>query len=422
MPSHQRVLDEVAKGDEASEKPVSPATTVIATTQDKLPTDNELPSLVCSMDPVAGVADEEPPEKATERELSALHSTHRKVYRTLLLLVSMVLVWFLSFAQAVLIPLVMSVVLYLLLRPAVRWLNRRRVPETLAAIICLSVVVLTLVLGILPLIGPAQSWLEHLPEHLRNADQKLAVVREHLGQFSQIREKLASLAGSEKGEEPIRVAVQEGELASSTTLVTVTGSTLGMLLIVIVLTFFLLIAGDQLLNHILSLLPTFREKRQTVELILDIQRGISAYLVTITMINAGLGVAIAAALTVMGVPNAAMWGLLTSVFNYVPFVGQGVAGLIISLVALLTFDSVGYALLVPVVFYTIAAIEGNVITPALVGKHLSLNPIIVLVALLFWGWIWGIAGAALAVPILAMMKIGCDRFECTRPVGTLLGG
>ncbi len=140
------------------------------------------------------------------------------------------------------------------------------------------------------------------------------------------------------------------------------------------------------------------------------------------MINVGLGIVVAAALWLMGVPNAGVWGLMTTVFNYVPFVGQGVAGLIVGLVALLSFDSVGYALLVPAVFYTIAAVEGNLITPAMLGKHMSLNPLIVLVALLFWGWIWGIAGAALAIPILAITKISCDRFECTRSIGTLLGG
>jgi predicted PurR-regulated permease PerM len=140
------------------------------------------------------------------------------------------------------------------------------------------------------------------------------------------------------------------------------------------------------------------------------------------MINIGLGVVVSVVLWLMGVPNPGIWGLMTTIFNYIPFVGQAVAGAVIGFVALLTFDSIGYAALVPAVFYSIAAIEGNIITPALLGRSMRLNPILVLVSLLCWGWLWGISGAALAVPILAMLKIGCDRFECTRAVGTLLGG
>jgi predicted PurR-regulated permease PerM len=304
----------------------------------------------------------------------------------------------------------------------VRALHRRRIPEPAAAGVCLFLVAGALVLGIMPLVGPAQQWLEDLPAHLKSADHKLQAIRERISQFSALRSRIAEMATPDEGERPLSVAVQQPDLTHETVILSTTGNTLGMFVVILVLTFFLLTSGDQLINRILSILPTFHEKRQTVELILDIQRGISSYLLTITMINIGLGVAIACALWLMGVPNPAMWGLLTTVFNYVPFLGQGVAGLLISLVALLTFDSVAYALLVPVVFYSIAAVEGNLITPALVGKHLSLNPILVLVALLFWGWLWGIAGAALAVPILAMAKISCDRFECTRSIGTLLGG
>lgn len=353
---------------------------------------------------------------------TSVDSNLTRIRRLLMVLCTLAIVYFLHFAQAVLIPVVLSVVLYLLLRPSVRWMQRRRIPEPVGATASLFIVAVCLAVGILPLIGPAREWLDHLPEHLQNAEQKLKVVRDQVGQFTAVRTRLEELAGAEKNDRPLSVTVEQPELTSGTVMLSTTGNMLGMLVVVIVLTFFLLVSGDQLINNFLSILPTFHEKRQTVELILDVQRGISSYLVTITGINIGLGIAISAALWAMGVPNPAVWGLMTAVFNYVPFVGQGVAGLVIGLVALLSFESVGYALLVPVVFYTIAAIEGNLITPALLGKHMSLNPIMVLLSLLFWGWMWGIAGAAIAVPVLAMMKIGFDRFVCTRAAGTLLGG
>lgn len=384
---------------------------------DSMPSD----PLICSVDP-AKVVSESAANEAHEDGQMKLEQLVRSQRRWLIALCGMAMIWVISFSQAILIPLSMSIVLYLLLRPAVRWLWRRRIPEAVGAALCLFVVGIALVVGILPLIGPARDWLEHFPEHVRKADQKIKVIRDQLGQFAELQSRLTDLTADDTKARPLPVEVQQPELTSSTFMLSTTGNTLGMLIVVIVLTYFLLISGDQLINNLLSILPSFHEKRQTVELILEVQRGISSYLVTITGINIVLGLVVAIALWLMGVPNPGVWGLMTTMFNYVPFVGQGVAGLIIGLVSLLTFDSVGYALLVPVVFYTIAAIEGNLITPAMLGRHMSLNPIIVLVALLFWGWIWGIAGAALAVPIVAIAKISCDRFECTRPIGTLIGG
>lgn len=394
------------------------------------PIDEELASLPCSVDPNQTVAAHEPGENVTHGDLEQAHVTLASIRRLLLVLCTLASIWVLNFAQAVLIPIALSIVLYLLLRPAVRWMQRRHIPETVGATLCLLVVAATVAIGILPLVGPAREWLGNLPEHLKHADSKLRVIREQMGHFSDLQNKIAGLASGEEAENPaqprrehpVPVVVQHPELTSGTVMLSTTGNTLGMILVVVVLTFFLLVSGDQLINNVLSVLPTFHEKRQTVELILEVQKGISSYLVTITGINVGLGLVVGVALWLLGVPNPAVWGLLTTVFNYVPFVGQGAAGLLIALVALLSFDSLGYALLVPVVFYSIAAIEGNIITPALLGKHMSLSPIIVLVSLLFWGWTWGIAGAALAVPILAIAKLGCDRFECTRSIGTLLGG
>lgn len=328
----------------------------------------------------------------------------------------------LYFAKDVFIPVTLAIVLSLLLRPAVRWMHRRRIPEAVGALVCLSCLVIAIAAGVVPLLGPAQKWVEGLPQHAEQLGKKFTSVKNRFGAVFKIRSQIADFARDDEGDVSVPVTVQEPEFASNAGMITSTGHTLGMWLVVIVLSFFLLTAGDPLINNVLMILPTIREKRQTVEMIKEIERGISNYLVTITMINIGLGAVLTLALWLMGVPNAPVWGMMTAIFNYVPFLGQGVAGIIISLVAVLSFDSVGYALLVPVVFYSIAAIEGNVITPALLGRRMSLNPIIVLLFLIGWGWMWGVAGAFLAVPILSGIKLGCDRFECTRPVGTLLGG
>lgn len=328
----------------------------------------------------------------------------------------------LYFARDVCIPVALAIVLSLLLRPAVRWMHRRRIPEPVGALACLICLVIAVAAGVVPLLGPAQQWINDLPQHTEHLGKKFTSLKHRFNMVFKIRSQIAEFAKDDEAKSPVPVTVQEPELATNAGLITSTGHTLGTWVVVIVMSFFLLTAGDPLINNVLMILPTFREKRKTVEMIKEIERGISNYLVTITIINIGLGFAITLALWLMGVPNAPVWGLMTTIFNYVPFLGQGVAGIIITLVAVLSFDSVGYALLVPVVFYSIAAIEGNVITPALLGHRMSLNPILVLLFLLGWGWMWGVAGAFLAVPILASIKLGCDRFECTRPVGTVLGG
>ena len=365
-----------------------------------------------------------PPEliKDTAQSEQELLITLRGIRWLAGILCGLAIIAALYLAQAIFIPIFLSVTLYLLLRPTVRWMARRHIPESVGAIVCLLAVVILMLAIVLPVLNPARAWVDSLPKHVNQVSDKLKSAKQYISQFTKVRTQIEDLAAGQETTSPVKVTVQEPELTSSAFVLSTTGNMLGMWLVVIVLTSFLLISGDTLLNNLLTILPTIHEKRQAVELIKEIERGISSYLVTITMINLGLGTAIAMMLWLMGVPNPIAWGLMTAVLNYIPFVGQGIAGVIIGFVALLNFDSIGYALLVPVAFYSIAAVEGNVITPALLGHNMSLNPILVLISLLCWGWLWGITGAALAVPLLAMFKIGCDRFECTKPVGKLLGG
>lgn len=363
------------------------------------------------------------PAEKTAEDLASLACTARGIRWQLGILCGLGILFALYFAQAVFIPLMLSLVISMLLRPTVRWLSRRHVPESLGAAVCLASVIVVMAAGILPLLEPARKWLDHFPEHMERASEKLEIVKDRLVQLGKVRSQIAELAiASDKSEQPVAVRVKEPDLTGSAVVLSATGNMVGMWLVVIVLSFFLLTSGDVLINNVLMILPTIREKRRTVELIKEIERGISSYLLTITMINFGLGCVTGIVLWLLGVPNPAVWGLMATVFNYIPFVGPGMAGLAIGIVALLSFDSFGYALLAPLLFYVIAAVEGNVVTPLLLGRNMSLNPVLVLAFLVCWGWMWGIAGAALAVPILAMLKIGCDHFESTRPVGTLLGG
>jgi len=124
----------------------------------------------------------------------------------------------------------------------------------------------------------------------------------------------------------------------------------------------------------------------------------------------------------LGVPNPALWAVMAFLFNYVPFFGPAVCTVIVAFVSLLSFDSVAYACVPPLYFVVISAVEGNLLTPMIVGRSMSLNPIILFVALIVGGWAWGLGGAILAVPLLAVIKIASDKFQTTQPLARLLAG
>jgi predicted PurR-regulated permease PerM len=190
--------------------------------------------------------------------------------------------------------------------------------------------------------------------------------------------------------------------------------------ICLVLLYFLLATGDDVINNVLHILPNFREKRGVVELIYAAEEGMSRYLLTVAAINVCLGIAEGLLMALLGVENAALWGAMACAFNFIPYVGALAGTAVVALVSFLQFPSVGYALLPPFLYWMITVIEGNFITPTVLGKQISLNPVMVFLALAFWGWIWGVGGAIIAVPLLAMTKIVCDQFKPLRPIGRLL--
>jgi predicted PurR-regulated permease PerM len=134
------------------------------------------------------------------------------------------------------------------------------------------------------------------------------------------------------------------------------------------------------------------------------------------------GAIVAGMMFATGMPNPILWGAMAGLLNYIPFLGHTVSAIVIALVAVLSLPDFATALIPPGIFIVIAALEGNVITPMIVARRLTLNPVAVVVALLIWGWMWGIIGMLLAVPVLVVVKIACDQIEPLKPVGEFLGG
>src|SRR5271165_4962466 len=190
----------------------------------------------------------------------------------------------------------------------------------------------------------------------------------------------------------------------------------------LILLYFLLSSGDLFLRKLIHILPRFEDKRRAVQIAREVEDSISHYLLTVAVINAGLGTAGGPAFWALGMPNPALWGVLGFVLNFVPYLGALTLIGILTLVATATFPTLLHALMVPACYLALGIIEGNFITPWIVGRRMTLNPVVIFLGLVFWGWMWGIPGALLAVPMIVIFKIFCDHVEPLAPVGEFLGG
>ncbi len=362
-------------------------------------------------------------DRETERAVAVAKGRVRIRSRMLTGLFTLAILYTCYFAQAVLIPIALALLLNLLLAPLVRGLKRYlRLPEAVGAGLVLVVLVATVGLTIYGLSGPAARWLHDVPVALIDVREKVEALRKPVKEVQEAAQKVEAMAQGQPTtgqQQPVQVAVQGPGLTQlflSGAFTIVAG-----LVVMVALLYFLLASGDTLLRQAVSIAPRLGDKRRLVEIARDTEDDISYYLVTISLINAGLGLAVGTAMYLLGMPNAVLWGVMAAVFNYVPFLGAVTGISTVALVALITFDHPWSILLPPLSYLSLTAIEAQFITPALLARRLTLNPVAVFLALIVWTWMWGIAGALLAVPLLATFKICCDHLEPLQPIGTMLG-
>lgn len=331
----------------------------------------------------------------------------------------------LYFCRSLLLPLVLALLLSLLLSPAVRFLKRLRIPEPLGA----GLVVLTLLggvgFGVYELTGPATDWVQRAPQSMRAAEVKLRDLKrsvQKLGRATEQVEKIADVDGAAAGPKQPAVAVavhssptlRERLFSQATDLVT-DG------VVMLILLFFLLASGDLFLRKLIRVLPRLEDKRRAVDIARQVERDISKYLGTVTLLNVALGASAALAFALIGVPNPLLFGAMITCTNFVPYLGPLINYGVLAMVGLLTFNTVPHMLLPAGVFLVLNVLESYVLSPMILGRRLTLNPVVLFVGLTFWGWMWGIVGAILAVPILAVFKIFCDHIEPLAPIGEFLG-
>ncbi len=335
----------------------------------------------------------------------------------LVLLAVLAVLYTLHFAQAFILPVVLAILLNLLLSPVVYLLRKYiRIPEPLGAGVVIVVFLGVVVLGAYQLAPAASAWIARAPESMATLQRRIQPLRQPVERVTEAAEQVEQAADLDK-------KTPQVEIKGPSLTAQVFGGTTALLsaaTVVIFLTYFLLASGELFLTKLVAALPQLKDKKTAVRIVRETQSQVSLYLLVTTMINAGVGVATGVALAVVGMPNPVLWGVVAMVLNFVPYVGGLVNTVVLTLAAFLAFEDTGQALLVPIVFTLINVLEGNLITPMVLGRRMRLNTVAVFIGLIFWWYLWGIPGAILAVPLMATIKIACDNIESLAPIGEFL--
>ena len=324
----------------------------------------------------------------------------------------------LYFTGEIAIPLAFAVLFKLLLQPGVRLLARLKVPQPLAALAMIVLLFAVLGGGGYLLAGPATAWLERAPQSLPRLEQHLSVFKRPVQQVQEATKQVEQLTRAPGEKAPVTVkgpGLVEFLFSGTRHLMSGLGITVLML-------FFLLTSGELFMRRLVEILPSFQDKKRAVELSHEVEENISAYLVTISIMNALVGVAAGLAMWAIGIPDPILWGTLAFILNYVLILGPLTGIGLFFLVGLMSFDTLWQALLPPAAYLIIHVIEGEWVTPMQVAKRFTLNPVLVIGSLIFWDWMWGIPGALLAVPMLAVFKIVCDRVRPLAALGHFIEG
>jgi predicted PurR-regulated permease PerM len=320
------------------------------------------------------------------------------------------------FMRSILLPIVLALLLSYLLRPIVRGLARLKIPLPVGAAFILVELLALVSYGISALATPAVEWLQKAPAGLAELQYKLLPVKKSVAQVTQASgeiEKLAIADAETKTMEVKRHPITE-------MLFMRTPEFIASAVLLSILLYFQLVYDQVFIAKLVKLLPTLSDKKTAVGIAHDIESQISRYLFTITAINALLGLAVGTAVGLLGLRNPVMWGVMVALLNFVPYLGALTGIICMTIGAVLSFDSLGYSLIFPAVYLAFGALEGSFITPWVMGRSLTLNPVIILLSLTFWGWMWGIVGIILAVPILAAFKIFCAHIKPMEPLAEFL--
>jgi predicted PurR-regulated permease PerM len=320
-------------------------------------------------------------------------------------------------------PVVLALLFAAVLRPMVTFFGRIRIPAPASATIIVLGALALIGTGVFLLAQPVQDWVNRAPQTFAAARTKLDKLRRPVEKVSQAVEKVQQeVTGGDKAA-PTQAPAASSPSPAPTVLARVFGTTTAVLtggLEVLVIVFLLLATGDLFYRKVSVVLP--RPAKGTREATLaDAESVVRHYLVVTALINAGQGVVVGLVMQLIGLPNALLWGLMTFVFEFLPYLGGVFMMVLLTVVAFATFDSIGHVLLAPGAYLAITTIQNNAVSPFAYGNRLKLNPVVVLLATLVGWFLWGVTGAFVAIPLLAAVKVLAEHADPRSRLAEVLG-
>ncbi|UAW98893.1 AI-2E family transporter [Halopseudomonas nanhaiensis] len=370
----------------------------------------------------------EPPSSSSDDELPQPRPS-----RLLVWLLGLALLYTLYFAKSLIMPLVVALLFALLLSPVVSGLKRLHVPRTLSAVVLLGLLLGPFTVLAVQLSEPVQKWAKRMPELSATLAEQVDSLTDAFDLSEPTIPEPPPRAEPEEGgfrlfgflrrDEPpapepapqqrqedqeggeVTARIKQGGIEVLVSVLSATPMVIAQFLTAIILILFLLIFGPSLFANFIQICPEVKNKRISVILVRTIQKELSRYIVTVTVINACLGMVTGGALWLMGVEDALLWGVLVALVNYAPYVGPLIGILILGLAGLAQYGLEWAALIPALVYFSINLLEAQFVTPTVLGMHMRLNPLVIMVWLIIWGWLWGAVGVLLAVPLLVCVKL-----------------
>lgn len=323
------------------------------------------------------------------------------------------------FAKDLILPILLGFLLALTLSPVARALYRVGVPYVVSGVILVTTTAAVIASVVLLSAGTVALWSDEIPTMGQEIQWKLRGVSDAVETMRSASEEVEKIGDGDEDRPQEVVVRQPGLLDSAMDTVSTAGASL---VVILILALFLLSSGEMFYLKLVQSMPTLAGKKRALQTVYAVEKRVSRYLLTITTINAGLGLCVGLYLTALGLPSAYIWGIAAFLLNFLPYIG-GIGGVIlVAGFSIVTFDYIGYALLAPAGYLFLTMMEGQIITPWLVGRRLEMNTVAVFLTVVFWGWLWGIPGALVAVPFLVVFKVVCENFEPLQTIGNFLSG
>ncbi len=343
--------------------------------------------------------------KQTTQNVYRLRRHLRAIRMMLNALLILALMYTVTIVRALVIPLVLAGFLGLALNPIVATGTRHHIPRWLGASVLMISLIAAIGTGISMLTQPALTWLHSAPTAIRSFIPKLEHITRPLEAAGRATQTLVNghPAQANAGQNPGDVAISVWDVLANAPKV------LAAILTVVLLVYFFLVYGDLILRRLVETAPNFGYKRHAVTIVRGIQTEVSRYILTTVVINGTLGMTTAGMLFLLHMPDPLLWGAVAMLANFIPYVGAIVTTTTLLLVGLVHFEDVPHAVLPALCFAVVTAFEGNLITPMILGRRMRISPIAILIWLLIWGWLWGVPGALLAVPMLTSAKLIAER-------------